>query len=221
MKEKALAIIFCIFIALSMTGFIYAQWNDVITITNTMTFGTENMGFVGQPECIEYHEDPLTGQLVLGEYQGKEVGNCECEYQELKTDLETGEQGYDKLVIILNNAYPDYISHCTFTLKKLGTLPVHITGVIVTGKDETESKVLSWVPDPTDPDKGELQEDGKPILNIDITPNLPCNKLGDNLLTPEIEPSALEAEIAVQVTQNAKEGHVYTFTVIINYEVVP
>jgi hypothetical protein len=39
MKEKILTLLTFIFIAISISGFTYAQWNDTITVSNTMTFG--------------------------------------------------------------------------------------------------------------------------------------------------------------------------------------
>lgn len=212
-NQKYTALMLIPIILLSMAGFAYAQWNDIIVVSATMSFGTENMGFVQPLECKEY-QDPTTGQLIQGEYLGKDVGNCECEYQESKTDIETGKTAYKKLTILLNNGYPDYIVHCNFTLENIGTLPVHITGLVIS--DSTG--VLKW-----DPTLNALVDaEGKPIFSIVITPALVCQKLWpwDDPTTPEIEPVQLQAEIHIHIAQNAKECNTYSFQVTITYEVV-
>ena len=187
MKEKALALLTCIFISLSILGFIYAQWNDVVVIRNVMTFGDDpDMGFVDSLKCWD-NEAP------------KDVGKYGCYYAELIT----GTEAYKTLIININNAYPDYEVHCNFTVENVGTLPLHINGTVI--YDPTGA--LTW----NSTLSALVDADGKPILNILVTPDLVCN----NFLSGE----KLEAEIAVHITQNAQECHVYYFQVEIAYEV--
>ena len=200
MKEKALALLTCIFISLSILGFVYAQWNDVITISNTMTFGywneSLNMGFVQPLTCTEYHTDPSTSKLVQGEYLGKHVGKCECQY----TDPITGTEAYKTLVINITNAYPSYDVHCNFTVENIGTLPLHINETLIS------SPVLTW-----DPAQDALVDaDGNPIITIVITPPLVCNELQPD--------NKAEFELSIHITQNAQECQTYSFQVKIMYE---
>ena len=213
MKEKALTLLTCIIIAMSISGFAYSQWNDTIVVSCTMEFGDRNMGFVEPLTCTEYHTDPATGELVLGEYLGKDVGKPECYYNDHVTDTETLKEGYKTLIITINNAYPSYEVHCNFTLENLGTLKLHINGTEISDPNG----VLTW-----DTNQKALVDDGgKPILNITITPDLVCKYLWakDDPLTPVTEPVKLQAEIAVHITQNAQECQTYSFQVKITYEV--
>ena len=214
MKEKALTLLTCIFISLSILGFVYAQWNDIIIVSTTMRFGDLNMGFTKQepPTCTEYHIDPVTGQLVHGEYLDKDVGKTECYYTVPKEDGETGKEAYAMLVITITNAYPSYEVHCNFTLENIGLLPLHINETIISDR----SGVLSW-----DPVQGALVDaTGKQVLRIVITPEVVCNRLEpeDDLATPWLDNKA-EFEMAIHVTENAEESKQYTFQVEISYEV--
>ena len=213
MKGKVLTLFTCIFISLSILGFVYAQWNDVLTISTTMSFGTENMGFVEPIRCIEYYEDPATSLLVPGEYLGKDVGNSECEYQEPKTDSDTGKQAYKKLTIILNNVYPGYIVHCNFTLENIGTLPIHIKESVISDP----KGILTWDSDK----KALISATGNPIIGIAFNPELVSTTLqpNDDPATPGPDNKA-EFEMSIRITQDAEEYRVYTFEVKINYEVV-
>ena len=201
MKEKTLTILVLIFVALSISGFTYAQWNDTLTITNTMTFGywdDVNMGFVEPLTCTEYHTDPITGELVQGEYLGKEVGKCECQYNDPITETEA----YKTLTITINNAYPSYEVHCNYTLENIGTLTLHINETVISDPNN----ILTW-----DPAQGALVDaNSNPIIKITTTPELVCNNLSSE--------EKLEFEMAIHVTQNAEECHTYTFQVQIMYE---
>ncbi|MDH5437280.1 MAG: hypothetical protein OEX76_00075 [Candidatus Bathyarchaeota archaeon] len=213
MKEKALILFTCVIIAMSISGFVYAQWNDIIVVDCTMEFGDLNMGFVEPLICTEYYTDPVTGQLFPGEYLNKDVGKPECNYTDHVTDIDTGKQGYKTLTITITNAYPSYKVHCNFTLENLGTLKLHINETEISDPDG----VLTWDPNL----KALVDAGGKPILNITITPDLVCKYLwaNDDPLTPDVEPVKLQAEIAVHITQNAQECQTYFFQVKITYEV--
>lgn len=205
MKEKIVVLLILVFIAMSISGFTYAQRNDTIVVSNMMTFGQWgglNMGFVEPLTCTEFHTDPATGELVGGEYLGKDVGKCECHYTDLKPpDINTGKQGYATLVITITNAYPDYEVHCNFTLENIGTLPLYINETVISDPNG----VLTW-----DSFLGALVDaDGKPIINITMAPELVGNQR---------MPDKAEFEMAIHITENAEECHIYTFQVKIMYE---
>ena len=186
MKQKALALLICIIIAMSVSGFAYAQWNDVIVVRNTMTFGDPGLGFVKPLKCWDNEAT-------------KDIGKFDCYY----TDPITGNEVYQTLIININNSYPSYEVHCNFTVENVGTVPLHINGTDI--YDPTGA--LTW----NSTLSALVDADGKPILNILVTPDLVCNNFSSG--------EKLEAEIAVHITQNAQECHVYYFQVEIAYEV--
>ena len=203
MKEKTLALLTIIFIAMSITGFTYAQWNDVIVIRNTMTFGywgELNLGFV----------DPLT---CSDNENTKDVATINCHYDEQVQDTDTLKWCYKKLIINIGNAYPGYEGYCTFTLENVGTLPLHINETVISDPNN----ILTW-----DPAQGALVDaNNNPIIKITTTPTLVCTTLQpeDNPDTPQLENKA-EFEMAIHITDYARECHIYNFQVEIMYEEV-
>lgn len=193
MKQQALTLLTCIMIAMGISGFVYAQWTDILTIKNTMQFGRwndpPNMGFV-QP--LTWADNEVT----------KNVGECYCNYTDYKIDPETGWDGYNTTIIIINNGYPGYEVHCNFTIKNIGKLTLHINKTVIS--DPTSA--LTWNATLS----ALVDADDKPILNIGIIPDFVCNNLTKG--------ETLEAQINVSVTQNAKQGQTYYFQVEIIYE---
>jgi hypothetical protein len=201
MKEKSTAILILVFIALSISGFTYAQWNDVITISNTMTFGywgDLNLGFV----------DPLT---CSDNENTKNVGTLNCYYDNLIQDVDTLKWAYKELIIEIANAYPDYEVHCKYTLENIGRLPLHINETVISDPNN----ILTW-----DPAQGALVDaNKKPIIKITTTPTLVCTTLQpeDDPNTQQLENKA-EFEMAIHITDYAQECHTYAFQVQIKYE---
>jgi len=199
MKEKALALLTCIFIALSILGFAYAQWNDMITISSTLQFGTwsEAIRFVEPKECSDNEAT-------------KDVGQFNCYYT--GEDPEPGY--YRRLVIQMSNAYPSYAVRCSFTLKNID---LGITSKIVDVYIYDDSGELNWIWT-TEHTEGFLWKDfngnggydpGEEIMDITIT------ELVDLTLDPE---QTIVAEITVHIADNAEECHLYGFQVEIVYE---
>ena len=75
-RKKLAAMALLIAIALSMFGFVYSAWTDYVTIDGTVNMGSLTLAFDYKepPECHEYYLDHETGQLIPGEYEGKDVG---------------------------------------------------------------------------------------------------------------------------------------------------
>ena len=193
MKQQALTLLACIIMATGISGFVYAQWTDIITIKNTMQFGRwndpPNMGFVYPLTCLDNEAT-------------KNVGECYCNYTDYKIDVGTGGDGYNTTVIVINNGYPGYEVQCNFTVKNIGMLPLHINKTAIS--DPTNA--LAW-----DAVLSALVDaDGKPILNIILIPDLACNEL--------LSGETLKAEIDIHIAQNAKQGQTYNLQVGIIYE---
>lgn len=199
MKEKTLTLLTLVFMAMSIFGFTYAQWNDVIIVNTTMTFGALNMGFV----------DPLTW---LDNENAEDVGTIDCHYEEYVQDVDTGKWSYRKLVTELGNAYPGYEGYCTFTLENVGTLPVEIIDIVVSDFTNT----LKWVEDATNPAKGVLVDTAtdKAILNLELTPN----PIGERLEPQPYTPTTLEVTLVLRLNQDADECYPYSFQVELIYE---
>jgi len=194
MKEKTLAIIICILIVLSILGFGYAQWNDTITVAGTLQFGywnsiSINMGFV---DPLKYSDNEAT----------KDVGQANCYYTNHKIDPETSMEAYNTTIITISNGYPGYEVKCNLTLKNIGTQTLHINKTVISDPTGT----LTW----NSTLNALVNVEGKPILNINIKPNIVCNNLESG--------DTLEAEIDIQITQNSEECHTYYFQIEIAYE---
>mgnify|MGYP000032265316 FL=1 len=220
-RKKLAAISLLIAIALSMFGFVYSAWTDYVTIDGTVNMGSLTLAFDYKepPECHEYYLDHETGQLIPGEYEGKDVGSCEAWYEELIEDEHTGKRGYKTLIIFVENAYPQYYVHTTFVLHNIGTVPIDIAKYEITGekmdKDGNLIYNLLWY-DPDEDYIGSLYEDVNgngivddgdiEVINLEITNSLPyqidpCNKN--------------KAEIDMDFKQDAEECHTYLIHVTV------
>lgn len=200
MKEKTLILLTLIFIAMSITGFTYAQWNDVIVVSNRMRFGDLTLRFVHPLDS--WDNDDAT----------KDVGKLNCYY----TNPDP-EEGYETLAVAITNAYPDYEAYCNFTLKNIGTLPDHIDKVLIT--PETGLKIGENYTDANGNPIGWRLDDAltdEPVLYVRVDNytdlSLVCNTLNGG--------DELQGKTTVQVTDNAKECHTYGFEIEIIYEQV-
>jgi hypothetical protein len=186
----------------------------------TLAFG--NMPPIEPPKCTEYYIDPDTGELVEGEWLGKEVGDCDTRYEDRIVDVHTEKEGYKTLIIEVSNAYPQYRVHTTFRLHNIGTVPIEICKYVITGEKreghDPEGAVvydLLWdAPDPDYPWIGDLWEDVNGngiiddgdlhVINLEITNSLPyqIDPCHDN-----------KAQIDMDFKQDAEECHTYTIHV--------
>lgn len=221
MNKKLTAIPLLIALALSIFGFVYAHWSDMVYIEGTVEMGSLTLAFdyVEPPSCLEYYRDPDTGALVLGEWLGKEVGSCSARYDELIEDVHSLKEGYKTLIIEVDNAYPQYIVHTTFKLHNIGTIPIDIAAYEITGeKRDSEGTViynLLWY-DPDGDYIGELWEDVNgngvvdagdlEVINLEITNKLPY----------QIDPCwTHKAQMDMEFKQDAEECHTYTIHVTV------
>jgi hypothetical protein len=198
MKEKTLTLLSIIFLAMSVSGFTYAQWNDVIIISNTMTFGSWTIRFV---DPLEFSDNEAT----------KDIGQCNCYYTD--EDL-TAAQCYSKLVITMSDAYPSYSVDCNFTLKNIDSLTSE-TILDVNISDAGGQLEWTWKTEHTE---GFLTKDfdgdgeydaGEEIIHITIT----------ELVNVELEPEeTFPANIVIHIVDGAEECQAYSFEVRILYD---
>lgn len=197
MKEGILTLLALIFIALSITGFTYAQWSDVVVVSNKMTLGywTQTIRFVHPLECSD---NEVT----------KDVGQFDCYYTEADPV-----EGYKKLVIELSKAYPSYAVNCSFTLKEISSVASKILGVNIS--DPTGELDWMWTIEHTE---GFLWKDfdgdggydlGEEIVYINLT------ELPGVVLDPY---ETVAAWMEVHIADNAEECHTYGLEVKILYD---
>ena len=196
MKEKCFALLACTLFMLSFLGLGYAQWDDAVMVSSTMTFGTVDIAFVYPLNCTDHHEDPLTGLILPGEYRGKDVGICSAFYDSEVDSLDA----YRDLYVTLSNAYPGYIVHCYFSLVNIGTLDALIEDILVIDPDG----VLTW-----DAVERALVDDfGDPIIYIGFDP-----EIVSTILTTTEPNNKKEFTLSISITQNAKEFLIYRFQI--------
>ena len=186
-KKKLAAISLVIAIALSMFGFVYAAWRDYICIGGTVNMGSLTLAFstYETPSCVEYNLNPNPPpEWIQGEVEGKDVANCSAYYDpdSLIVDEHTGKEGYKRLIIEVNNAYPGYAVHTTFIVHNIGTVPIMIYGVSFSGEKrdsegtlvynliavswiEGESKIVGEIYEDVD-DSGDVSEGDILVINF-------------------------------------------------------
>ena len=164
-KKKLVAVPFVIAVLLSSLAFGYAAWMDAVTIDVTAKMGTLNVAFSTSeaPTCQEYYFNPDPAgfpERLLGEFEGKDGGSCNAYYDpdSLEEDPHTGKVGFERLVIEIHNAYPQYIVHTTFIVSNLGTIPVIIYGFELEGYKTDKAGVVECTLLWYDPDVVDVTE---------------------------------------------------------------
>ena len=155
------------------------------------------------------------------EFEGKDVATPDAYYADLETDPRTGKDGWEKLVITIDDAYPFYIVHTTFVLHNIGTVPLDITSYIITGeKQELDG---TWIYDLLwhDPDgnwKGSLYEDvnDNGVVDIGTDPEVILLEV-KNTLPYQIDPcNDNKQEIDLEFLQPLQQEKKYVIDVVIN-----
>lgn len=179
-------------IMLSVAGFAYAHWTDLIKINGIVNTGTLNIGFV----------DVLCADKEFKEDLPKDVGDCDCWLDEKVTDVHTNKTGYKKLWVNVTNGYPSYYCEVTFVLQNLGTVPgvfKNFTLIAVTPGLVFQSIGINlWeAKDTTLP--------GSPVVfNLEFV----------NLIDLQLDPChKTKAEVDIHFKQTAPECHSYEFIV--------
>jgi len=209
-------------IMLSIIGVAYAHWSDAVKVEGTVEMGVLTLAFdhVEPALCDEFHWDPTHTQKLLGEFEGKEVGDCNAYYTEEIYEEHTDKLGFKVLNIDILNAYPQYIVHTVFKLHNIGNIPIDIAYYEITGekRDGTTLAViydLLWY-DPDEDWIGELWEDVDKDGEVDTAgPDLLVINLEiTNALPFQIDPcNTNKAQIDMEFKQDAEECHVYTLHV--------
>ena len=136
MKTKTMAMFALLMIALSIAGFVYAHWSDMIKINGYVQMGSLSVGFTNV-NCTVYKwwndtdgddfpdPDELVKQSTLD--PAKQVVNASCTLDEEFTDHKSNKTGYKKIHFSMNNTYPSIVFAMTFNMTNTGTIPVDWT----------------------------------------------------------------------------------------------
>jgi len=200
--KKLIALPILTIIALSIIGVGVAHWSDLININGTINMGSLTLAFVEIEPCVEYHWKD--GVRYLGEPMGKDVAKPTCWLDEPVTDPHTGKSGWEKMHILIENAYPSYEVHCTWVIDNIGSVPLDV----IAFKIYDPTGELTWVETAV----GEgyfVDAAGKTILNVMIT---------NTRLPYQLDPcNRNKSETDIHVKQDALECHKYQFVIEIVY----
>jgi hypothetical protein len=221
-NKKIAAIALIIAITLSAFGFVYAHWSDMVTINGVVEMGSLTLAFSDSeaPSCLEYYPNPTPPpDLVQGEVENKEVGDCWAEYSDYFQDVHSEKWGYRTLNIYIDNAYPQYYVHTTFILHNIGTVPLYVYGIELTGEkiDHTGAVIYAlildyWVDAVTGNLMGEIWEDVDGSGDITAGDILVINvQIVNDEFPVQIDPCTEDKmEIDLDFKQEAEECHTYT-----------
>jgi hypothetical protein len=215
MNKKIAGVFAVLMVALSVIGFAYAHWEDIIYINGTVEMGELIFGFTEQfpPEDgkMDYFTDVFNYQIIFPE--PKEVGTVTCELTEPETS--NGKFGYEvktvykRMLINIQNAYPSYVARCGYTLDNAGTIPLDVYSycVIINPGD---GLTYGWEDTDGDGNNDAIvarNADNEAVINIWFEPFFfgqidPCNYV--------------EQSIYIHIKQPAEECHTYSFEIMIH-----
>ena len=219
--KKIMATFAVLMFALSVVGFVYATWSDMVTIDGTVDMGSLTFGFTR-----------IVASWDSEDYEGyppeKHTAEGVCTLSIPETDVHTEKTVFKLLTFTVTNAYPQYWAINKFTLDNAGTIPLCIEKVTLTlpagfAAVEILTDSMWEIYDP----------DGKLVYNLwlykeplDYGPgwaNDPPWKFpgpfGDpfgvrKLTCNQIDPcNELLTEVCVDFKQDAEPCHTYTYSI--------
>ena len=192
MKSTLKPLFFILVLSTLLFGISYSLWSKPLTINGSVATGTLEAEFT-----YWFSNDP-PGQDQIDPDYDKDVASTTC----------TVSQDKQTAFITIENAYPCYHVHFSFTIKNTGTIPWKIQGITVDGKPLVSNELRSF----------DLDGDG----DLDITLEI-IDSVGE-----QVDPGdSIETSLDLHVEQGAEEGFTYTFTITIlvvqwnEYEEVP
>ena len=232
--KKAIGLFAILMIALSIVGFAYAHWSDIIKINGEVRTGVLTVGFteiVRDWDKEDYYLNVPAAAPPGWEY--KDVGTTKCTLLLPYTEPKTDKTVYKKLHMFMNNTYGCYWGLNKFTIDNAGTVPAHIANVTMTPGaglvisafliDQVSGEIYGWVLDDA--------ATGDEILNVWLYkegPDWPVWEPPDVLQAADyyIEPlpcnqidpcQELMCEIWVHVKQTAPQCTTFTFEIEIGF----
>lgn len=177
-------------IMLSVAGFAYAHWTDLIRINGIVNTGTLNVVFDHAFSIDKEWYNDLP----------KDVADCNVWLTENVTDVHTNKTGYKKLWINITNAYPSYWCNTTFVLHNIGTVPAVFKNFTLKADSPLDFKLIKS-------NREVVWEGIDTSLNVTVF-NMVFIDLKDVQLDPQ---DTTKAQLDIHFKQTAPECHTYTF----------
>lgn len=224
MKAKNAAIPLILAVILSTLGLAFAAWTDQVFITGTAKMGTVTLAFdlIEPPIVTEFHQIGGEGPLIPGEYLDKDVASSYALYEEEIVDTHTLKEGFKRLVIMIENAYPSLHVFTTYKLHNIGSIPVMVYEYIAVAEkwdSQTGLKVcdLVMVKDPAYPEDALLFEDYDGDGVQDVGEEFVIWMRMTDSLPIQIDPCFSDKrEFDLHFLQPAQQCHIYKIFIEIN-----
>jgi len=207
MNTKVMAAFAILMVALSVAGYAYAHWSDLIKINGEVQMGSLTFGFSTIVGC----EDGKMVDGVIVKPEPKPVGEVTCELAEPETDVHSGKTVYKKLWITITNGYPEYVAQCTYTLDNGGTIPLDVTLYCVP-VDPVDTLTYRWEGDVI---VGFIDTNGNGVRDADEPAVI--NIWWDPWFGGQIDPCSSETDtIIIHIKEPAEMCHTYAFEITIH-----
>jgi len=207
MNKKIVGTFALLMIALSVAGFVYAHWSDVIYINGTVDMGSLTFGFTSIIMC---EDGKMMADGTILKPEPKDVGSVFCELAEPEVDPHVPDKTvYKKLWITITNGYPEYVAQCTYTLDNAGTIPLDVVLYCVP-EEPVDTLTWRWYDGATlhgfiDLNgNGSHDPDEPVVINIWFT----------GFMFGQIDPCKSErSTINIHIKEPAEECHTYRFEI--------
>ena len=125
MRSKKLMLIpALVLLSLVLTGFAYAHWEKIVTITGTVDTGELDLEIVSFSDT----DNGIDGEAVYPPDPTKDKDVAD-------TTIEVDPNDPKKVIVTITDAYPSYEVWIHFTIRNVGTIPVKLKEIRVTAPD--------------------------------------------------------------------------------------
>jgi len=123
-SKKLMAIPVLILLALVLTGYAYAHWEKIITISGSVDTGTLNLVIVSVSDT----DNGIDGEAVYPPDPTKDKDVAD-------TTIRIDPYDQQKAIVTITNAYPSYEVWIHITIRNVGTIPAKLKEIKVTAPD--------------------------------------------------------------------------------------